>query len=93
MIRHDHKTHVWIAASQDIPGLVLESDSYKILLERVKMAKPEFTEINEGAQVFSAIGSSMMIKKPVCVLSRSKQIIQKKPTIKSCWAFTTETKS
>ena len=37
---------VWIATSDDIPGLVLESGSFDALVERVRFAAPELLELN-----------------------------------------------
>lgn len=37
---------VWIATSDDVPGLVLESGSFDALLERVKQAVPELIALN-----------------------------------------------
>lgn len=37
----DADAGVWIATSDDIPGLVLESGSFDALLERVRFAAPE----------------------------------------------------
>ncbi len=45
----DNEADVWIATSEDIPGLVLESGSYDALLERVRFAIPELLEMNEKA--------------------------------------------
>ncbi len=42
----DNAADVWIATSDDIPGLVLESGSYDALLERVRFAVPELLELN-----------------------------------------------
>ena len=42
----DNEANVWIATSNDIPGLILESESYDTLLERVKLAAPELLELN-----------------------------------------------
>ena len=42
----DNEAAVWISTSQDVPGLVLESDSFDALLERVKYAVPELIEMN-----------------------------------------------
>ena len=36
----DDEAAVWIATSDDVPGLVLESGSYDALLERVRVAVP-----------------------------------------------------
>ena len=42
----DNDAGVWIATSEDIPGLVLESGSIDALIERVKYAVPELIELN-----------------------------------------------
>ncbi len=43
----DPEAGVWIATSDDIPGLVLESGSFVALLERVRFAVPELLELND----------------------------------------------
>ena len=45
-IRWDNEAAVWIATSEDIPGLVLESGSFDALIERVKTAAPELLALN-----------------------------------------------
>jgi hypothetical protein len=42
----DREAEVWVATSEDVPGLVLESGSFDALLERVKYAIPELNELN-----------------------------------------------
>ena len=42
----DPDTCVWIAESDDVPGLVLESGSFDALIERVRFAVPELLELN-----------------------------------------------
>ena len=42
----DNEASAWIAMSEDIPGLVLESESYDHLIERVKKAALEINELN-----------------------------------------------
>jgi predicted RNase H-like HicB family nuclease len=37
----DDEASVWIAESDDIPGLILESESFDNLIERVKLAVPD----------------------------------------------------
>lgn len=46
----DPESNVWIATSQDIPGLVLESSSFDALLERTRFAVPELLELNASIQ-------------------------------------------
>ena len=50
----DEEAAVWIATSQDVPGLVLESGSFDALLERVRFAVPELIELNgNGPKVYN----------------------------------------
>jgi len=42
----DDEASVWIAESDDLPGLILESDSFDALVEKVKNAVPELLELN-----------------------------------------------
>ena len=42
----DDEAAVWLATSDDIPGLVLESGSFDALLERVRIAAPELLALN-----------------------------------------------
>ena len=42
----DDEAAVWVATSEDVPGLVLESGSFDTLVERVRYAVPELIEIN-----------------------------------------------
>lgn len=42
----DDEANVWIATSDDIPGLVLESGSFDALLERTRFAIPELLTLN-----------------------------------------------
>ena len=42
----DNEADVWIATSDDIPGLVLESGSFDALLERTRFAVPELLALN-----------------------------------------------
>ena len=42
----DNEASVWVATSEDVPGLVLESGSLDVLMERVKHAVPELLELN-----------------------------------------------
>ncbi len=48
----DDEAAVWIATSEDIPGLVLESGSLDALFERVRIAIPELLDLN-GTEIES----------------------------------------
>lgn len=45
----DNEAAVWIATSEDVPGLVLESGSFDALIERLRFAVPELLELNGAA--------------------------------------------
>ena len=42
----DEEADVWVATSDDVPGLVLESGSFDALVERVRVAVPELLQLN-----------------------------------------------
>ncbi|MCI8473772.1 MAG: DUF1902 domain-containing protein [Oscillospiraceae bacterium] len=42
----DPDAAVWVAESEDVPGLVLESGSFDALVERLRYAVPEMLELN-----------------------------------------------
>lgn len=43
----DNEANVWIATSNDIPDLVLESGSFDALIERLRFTVPELLELNK----------------------------------------------
>ena len=47
----DGEANVWIAQSDDIPGLVLEGGSLDALMERVRFAAPELIELNKEPRI------------------------------------------
>ncbi len=48
----DNEANVWVATSNDIPGLVLESGSFDALIERLRFAIPELLELNSSQPQF-----------------------------------------
>ncbi len=42
----DQEAAVWVATSEDVPGLALESSSFDALVERVRIAVPELLALN-----------------------------------------------
>lgn len=42
----DPDASVWVAESDDVPGLVMESGSFDALLERIRFAVPELLQLN-----------------------------------------------
>jgi len=43
----DNEAYVWLASSNDVPGLLLESGSLDALMERVKFAIPDLLELKD----------------------------------------------
>lgn len=54
----DAEAAVWIATSEDIPGLALEGGSFDALLERVRYAAPELLELNGCAKAATLVFSA-----------------------------------
>jgi hypothetical protein len=50
-LQWDNEAAVWIATSNDVEGLVLESGSFDALIERVRFAIPELMELNNKERV------------------------------------------
>lgn len=42
----DGEAGVWVATSDDVPGLALESKSFDALVEKVRAAVPELLRLN-----------------------------------------------
>jgi hypothetical protein len=48
--RWDPEAGVWLAESEDIPGLVAEAESMNALVEKVRVLVPELLELNGGLE-------------------------------------------
>jgi hypothetical protein len=44
--RWDSEASVWIATSDDVPGLVLETDTWEAMIEEVRLVVPELLELS-----------------------------------------------
>lgn len=44
----DAEAGVWVAESDDVPGLVTEADTIERLIERLQVLVPELLELNGG---------------------------------------------
>ncbi|MCL2832118.1 MAG: DUF1902 domain-containing protein [Treponema sp.] len=45
ILKWDEEAQVWFCTSEDIPGLILESGSLDVLIERARYAAPELLEL------------------------------------------------
>jgi hypothetical protein len=44
--RWDGEAQVWIATSTDVPGLVVEADTWSAMVEEVKLVLPDLLELS-----------------------------------------------
>ena len=44
----DDEAQVWVATSEDVPGLVTEASSIEALVERLRVIIPDLMELNLG---------------------------------------------
>ena len=44
--RWDGEASVWIATSNDVPGLVVEADTWPTMIEEAKLVLPELMELS-----------------------------------------------
>jgi predicted RNase H-like HicB family nuclease len=45
LLTWDNEAYVWLASSEDVPGLALEAGSLDVLMERVKYAIPDLLDL------------------------------------------------
>jgi hypothetical protein len=44
--RWDAEARVWIATSRDVPGLVVEADTWPTVIEEVRLVLPDLLELS-----------------------------------------------
>jgi Domain of unknown function (DUF1902) len=44
--RWDPEANVWIATSNDVPGLVVEADTWPAMIEEVRLVLPDLLELS-----------------------------------------------
>lgn len=52
----DSEGEVWVATSEDLPGLVTEASSNEVLLEKLKVMIPELLELNNSFSLVNPLG-------------------------------------
>ena len=45
LLTWDNEAYVWLASSEDVPGLALEAGSLDVLMERVEYAVPDLLSL------------------------------------------------
>ena len=65
----DEEAGVWVATSDDVPGLATEGETLEYLIDKLKIMIPELLEINEGNQDYEV---------PFEILTRRFEVAQRK---------------
>ena len=65
----DAEARVWVATSDDVPGLITEADTVEALTEKLTVIIPELLEAN-GALVGNAIGEV-----PINLIAHREQLV------------------
>jgi len=65
----DEEVHVWVATSDDVPGLATEEDTLEGLVEKLKIMIPELLDANGIEQEYEV---------PFEILTRRFEIAQRK---------------
>jgi predicted RNase H-like HicB family nuclease len=68
----DEEARVWIATSDDVPGLATEEKTMEELIEKLKVLIPELLEAN---------GESVEAEVPFEVLTRRFEIAERTPDV------------
>lgn len=58
----DDEAKVWVATSEDVPGLATEADSCELLVEKLKVMIPELLDANgrgDGSEVPFSVRSEL----------------------------------
>lgn len=48
--RWDDEARVWIATSDDVPGLVIEAETWPAMIDEVRVTLPELVEVSGGSR-------------------------------------------
>ncbi len=65
----DGEANVWVATSDDVPGLITEASSVEILTEKLAVLIPELLEAN-GALVGKVLGQV-----PINLIAHREQLV------------------
>lgn len=58
----DSEGEVWVATSEDLPGLVTEASSNEVLLEKLKVMIPELLELNNSFSLVNPLGIDLDLR-------------------------------
>ena len=66
----DHEAQVWVASSDDVPGLITEAETTELLFEKLKILIPELLEAN------GILAKDEYVDIPLNLLSRREELIK-----------------
>ncbi len=69
----DEEAKVWVASSNDVPGLITEASTVELLIQKLRILIPELFLANKIAT------DEEMIDIPVCLLGRWQEVIKLQP--------------
>jgi len=58
----DAEAQVWVAESEDVPGLITEADTVEQLIAKLRVMIPELLEENDGGDVPPDVPFSVMLR-------------------------------
>lgn len=61
----DDDAQVWVATSDQIPGLVTEADTIEALLQKLEVLVPELLALNKGTEIHGVIPVTLEAKRRV----------------------------
>jgi predicted RNase H-like HicB family nuclease len=66
----DEEAHVWVASSNDVPGLIAEADTMERLMQKLKILIPELLEAN------GLLDEDSSMEIPIHLLGKWQEIIK-----------------
>ena len=66
----DEEAHVWVASSNDVPGLIAEADTMEHLMQKLKILIPELLEAN------GLLKDSGSVEIPIHLLGKWQEVIK-----------------
>ncbi len=66
----DEEAHVWVASSNDVPGLITEADTMEHLMQKLKILIPELLQVNGLLDEPSAVDI------PIHLLGKWEEVIK-----------------
>jgi len=66
----DEEARVWVATSEDVPGLITEADTMEHLMQKLKILIPELLQAN------GLLDESVPVEIPIHLLGKWQEVIK-----------------